>query len=85
MRASIDGLETPHPLGAMLPAIYQEQDLTMRFTRAFEDTCVWLARSAPKSPKSSTPISTLIRTANGDTATVRAMIVTCSTWFSNCW
>ncbi len=37
MRGAIDGLSTPHPLGVLLPAIYQEHDLTMRFTQAFDD------------------------------------------------
>ena len=37
MRGSIAGLATPHPLGGLLPAIYQEQELSMRFTQAFDD------------------------------------------------
>ena len=44
-----------------------------------------MASSAPRKPKSSTPISTLMRTASGLSLTVRDMIVTWSTWFSNCW
>lgn len=36
MRGSIEELATPHPMGAYLPAIYQESDFSMRFTSAFD-------------------------------------------------
>ncbi|HEX2295439.1 MAG TPA: phage tail protein [Actinomycetota bacterium] len=29
-------VETPHPLGALLPALYQEDDLAQRFTRGLD-------------------------------------------------
>ena len=44
-----------------------------------------MASRAPRSPNTSTPASTLTSTTNGLRSTVRAMIVTCRTWFSNCW
>ncbi|WP_111765080.1 phage tail protein [Nakamurella deserti] len=31
MRAGIDGLLTPHPLGATLPVVFREDDFTQRF------------------------------------------------------
>ena len=37
MRGTVIGLETPHPIGATLPAILQEDPLTMRLTAAFDD------------------------------------------------
>lgn len=36
MRGSVDDLATPHPLGGLLPSIYQENDFAMRFTQAFD-------------------------------------------------
>lgn len=35
-RGRIEGLESPHPLGGMLPALYQEDDLVQRFTQALD-------------------------------------------------
>lgn len=32
MRGTVDGLASPHPLGEALPAVYQEDDFTQRFT-----------------------------------------------------
>jgi phage tail-like protein len=37
MRGLVDGLESPHPLGAALPALFQEDGFTQRFTAAFDD------------------------------------------------
>ena len=37
MRGTIPGLESPAPLGPMLPAIYQEDDFSMRFIGGFDD------------------------------------------------
>jgi phage tail-like protein len=38
MRGLVGGLPSPHPLGAALPAVYQEEDrFTMRLTSAFDD------------------------------------------------
>src|SRR4051812_25210061 len=37
MRATIKTLESPAPLGPMLPAIYQEDDFSMRFVGGFDD------------------------------------------------
>ncbi|HKC27801.1 MAG TPA: phage tail protein I [Jatrophihabitans sp.] len=37
MRATIDGLETATPFGTMLPAIYQEDEFSMRFIGGFDD------------------------------------------------
>jgi len=36
MRGTIDGLETPHPLGASMPALYQEDAFAQRLTGAFD-------------------------------------------------
>jgi hypothetical protein len=44
-----------------------------------------MASRAPRKPNSSTPTSTDSSTVSGFTATVLDMIVTCRTWFSNCW
>jgi len=37
MRSTINALESPSPLGPMLPAIYQEDDFSMRFIGGFDD------------------------------------------------
>ncbi|WNV87975.1 phage tail protein I [Umezawaea sp. Da 62-37] len=37
MRGVVAGLSTPHPIGAMLPGVYQEDDFTMRFTSGLDD------------------------------------------------
>jgi phage tail-like protein len=37
MRGTIDGLESPTPLGPTLPAIYQEDEFAMRFVAGFDD------------------------------------------------
>ena len=37
MRGLIDGLESPHPLGAALPGLFQEDGFAQRFTAAFDD------------------------------------------------
>ena len=37
MRGMIDGLESPHPLGPTLPAVFQDDDFAQRFTAAFDD------------------------------------------------
>lgn len=37
MRGTIEGLATPTPLGPMLPAVYQEDDFSMRFVGGFDD------------------------------------------------
>jgi phage tail-like protein len=36
MRGLIPGLESPHPLGPELPALFQEDDFALRFTSAFD-------------------------------------------------
>jgi phage tail-like protein len=36
MRGAIDGLASPHPLGAALPALYQEDELTQRMLGALD-------------------------------------------------
>lgn len=39
MRGLVDGLTSPHPMAAGLPAIFQEEDpFTVRFTEAFDDS-----------------------------------------------
>ena len=39
MRGIVTGLESPHPMAAGLPAIFQEEDpFTVRFTQAFDDS-----------------------------------------------
>jgi len=37
MRGSVAGLETAAPIGPMLPAIFQEDEFTMRFVAGFDD------------------------------------------------
>lgn len=37
MRGGIEGLETPHPLGSLLPALYQEDNFAQRFTAALDE------------------------------------------------
>jgi phage tail-like protein len=37
MRGPIEGLESPHPLGQALPALFQEDGFTQRFTAAFDE------------------------------------------------
>jgi phage tail-like protein len=37
MRGLIEGLESPHPLGQALPALYQEDEFTQRFTAALDE------------------------------------------------
>lgn len=37
MRGVVDGLETAHPLGLGLPALYQEDDFTQRFVSGFDE------------------------------------------------
>ena len=37
MRGLIDGLDSPHPLGEALPALFQEDEFTMRFTAALDE------------------------------------------------
>ena len=36
MRGTVAELQTPHPLGRSLPAIYQEDDFSMRYLSAFD-------------------------------------------------
>jgi len=36
MRGPIDGLDTPHPLGAALPGLFQDDDFAQRFTSALD-------------------------------------------------
>lgn len=36
MRGAIDGLESAHPVGHTLPALFQEDDFTMRFVAGFD-------------------------------------------------
>ena len=37
MRGALEGLETPHPLGHQLPALYQEDDFAQRVLCALDD------------------------------------------------
>lgn len=37
MRGVVDGLESPHPIGHGLPALYQEDDFTQRFVSGFDE------------------------------------------------
>jgi phage tail-like protein len=37
VRGVVAGLETPHPLAAALPALYQDDELAQRFLSAFDD------------------------------------------------
>jgi phage tail-like protein len=36
VRATVDGLATPHPLGHLLPGLYHDDDLAQRFTSALD-------------------------------------------------
>lgn len=60
MRGHLPGLDTPHPLGLMLPGIYQADDFAQRFTGALDEVlapvlgtldCIWAyfdPRTAPE-------------------------------------
>lgn len=37
MRAAVPGLGTPYPLGTLMPAVYQEDQATMRWTAGLDD------------------------------------------------
>ncbi|MBW3555981.1 MAG: phage tail protein [Actinobacteria bacterium] len=37
MRALVEGLETPHPIGLQLPGLFQDDDFTRRFTWALDE------------------------------------------------
>jgi len=37
MRGHVAGLATPHPLGSFLPALFQDDDFTQRFTAALDE------------------------------------------------
>jgi phage tail-like protein len=37
MRKAIEGLESPHPLGLALPALYQQDDFAQRLTSALDE------------------------------------------------
>ena len=37
MRGPVAGLESPHPLGEALPAVYQEDEFTLRWLRGFDE------------------------------------------------
>lgn len=37
MRGTVDGLLSPHPIGHRLPALFQDDDLAMRFTAACDE------------------------------------------------
>ncbi len=37
MRSSVPGLGTPYPIGGLMPAVYQEDEFTMRWTAGLDD------------------------------------------------
>ncbi len=37
MRGLIEGLESPHPIGLLLPGLYHDDDFTQRFTSGLDD------------------------------------------------
>lgn len=37
MRATVPGLGTPYPIGTLMPAVYQEDQATMRWTAGLDD------------------------------------------------
>lgn len=37
MRGTIAGLSSPHPLGGLMPAVFQDDDFTMRWTQALDE------------------------------------------------
>lgn len=37
MRGTATGLGTPHPMGGLLPAVYSDDDFTMRWTQALDE------------------------------------------------
>lgn len=37
MRGTIEGLETPHPIGLMLPGMFHDDDFTQRFVSGLDD------------------------------------------------
>ena len=36
MRGTVTGLDSPHPLGGLMPAVYQDDNFTMRWTGALD-------------------------------------------------
>lgn len=37
MRGTVEGLASPYPIGGMLPAVFQEDEFTQRFTAGLDD------------------------------------------------
>lgn len=37
MRGTVPGLGTPYPIGSLMPAVYQEDEFTMRWTAGLDD------------------------------------------------
>lgn len=37
MRGTVTGLSSPHPLGSMMPAVFQDDNFTMRWTAALDE------------------------------------------------
>jgi phage tail-like protein len=37
MRGIVRGLSSPHPLGSLMPAVFQDDDFTMRWTQALDE------------------------------------------------
>jgi phage tail-like protein len=37
MRGTVTGLDSPHPLGGLMPAVFQDDNFTMRWTAALDD------------------------------------------------
>ena len=37
MRGTVTGLSSPHPLGGLMPAVFQDDNFTMRWTAALDD------------------------------------------------
>jgi phage tail-like protein len=37
MRGTVTGLDSPHPLGGLMPAVFQDDNFTMRWTQALDE------------------------------------------------
>lgn len=50
MRGMVEGLPNPHPIGVALPAIFQEDDFTQRFSTAFDDVLAPVVSTLDNAP-----------------------------------
>ena len=43
MRGTVGGLSSPHPLGGLMPAVFQDDNFTMRWTQALDELYRYLS------------------------------------------